>query len=103
MGGCEGCVCPWVCAGRVPPSTDDDFFLEAMIASESEVIMKMTVAHVVALVRTVAAPRGPKAVWLPMPPKAAAISALLPLCNSTTMIRKKQTTMCTIVRRITMP
>jgi isoleucyl-tRNA synthetase len=43
--------------------------------------------------KAVAAPRGPNAVWLPIPPKAAAISPLLPLCSSTTMIRKKQTIM----------
>ena len=56
-----------------------------------EVNIKMTVDQVVALDSAVAAPRGPKAVWLPMPPKAAAMSPLLPLCSSTTMIRKKQT------------
>ena len=47
--------------------------------------------QVVALVSTVAAPRGPKAVWLPWPPKAAAKSPLLPLWSSTTAIRNKQT------------
>ncbi len=38
--------------------------------------MKMMAHQVVALVNTVAAPRGPKAVWLPIPPKAAAMSPL---------------------------
>ena len=64
---------------------------EAMIESVIEVIIKMMVDQVVALDNAVAAPRGPKAVWLPIPPNAAAISPLLPLCSSTTMIRKKQT------------
>ncbi len=54
--------------------------------------MNMTAHQVVALDKTVAAPRGPKAVWLPAPPKAPAISAAFPLCSSTTMIRNKQLT-----------
>src|SRR5229473_309209 len=52
--------------------------------------MNMMAHQVVALDKIVAAPRGPKAVWLPAPPKAPAISAALPLCSSTTMIRNKQ-------------
>src|SRR5581483_1322625 len=56
-----------------------------------EVIMKITADHVVAFDRAVAAPRGPNAVWLPMPPKAAAISPLFPLCRSTTTMRNRQT------------
>lgn len=56
-----------------------------------EVSMKMMVDHVVARERAVAAPRGPNAVWLPWPPKAAAMSPLFPLCSKTTMIKKKQT------------
>jgi len=39
--------------------------------------------------RTLAAPRGPKAVWLPAPPNAPARSAALPLWSSTTMISTK--------------
>ena len=66
-----------------------------MMESVIEVNMKMTVDQVVAFERTVAEPRGPKAVWLPIPPNAAAMSPLLPLCSSTTMMRKKQTIMCT--------
>src|SRR6266850_4079008 len=54
--------------------------------------MNITAHHVVARESTVAAPRGPNAVWLPAPPKAPAMSAALPLCNSTTMIRNKQFT-----------
>jgi hypothetical protein len=57
-----------------------------MIASVTEVIMKMMAEAVVNLESSVAAPRGPKAVWLPPPPKAPAKSALLPLCSSTTII-----------------
>jgi hypothetical protein len=52
--------------------------------------MNMTAHHVVALERTLAAPRGPKAVWLPAPPKAPARSAALPLCNKTTTINTRQ-------------
>ena len=66
-----------------------------MMESVIEVNMKMTVDQVVAFERTVAEPRGPKAVWLPIPPNAAAMSPLLPLCSNTTMMRKKQTIMCT--------
>jgi hypothetical protein len=58
-----------------------------------EVSMKMMVDHVVARERAVAAPRGPKAVWLPWPPNAATMSPLFPLCSKTTMIKKKQTAM----------
>ena len=56
-----------------------------------EVTMKITADHVVALESAVAVPRGPNAVWLPCPPKAAAISPLLPLCKRTTMMRNRQT------------
>ena len=58
-----------------------------------EVIIKATADQVVALESALAAPRGPKAVWLPCPPKAAEMSPLLPLCSSTTMMMKKQTRM----------
>jgi hypothetical protein len=54
--------------------------------------MNIMAHHVVARESTVAAPRGPKAVWLPAPPKAPAMSAALPLCSSTTMIRNRQFT-----------
>jgi len=72
---------------------------EARIESVIEVTMKMMADQVVALERAVAAPRGPKAVWLPWPPKAAAISPLLPLCSRTTTMRKKQTAMWMNVTR----
>ncbi len=52
--------------------------------------MNMTAHQVVALDRTFAAPRGPKAVWLPAPPKAPARSAALPLCSKTTIINTRQ-------------
>ena len=58
-----------------------------------EVTMKITADQVVALDSALAAPRGPKAVWLPMPPKAAEMSPAFPLCSSTTMMMKKQTMM----------
>ncbi len=80
-------------AEDVLPSTDwlRPPLFAACTDSEIEVTMKIIAAQVVALVSTVAAVRVPKAVWLPMPPKAAAISALLPLCSSTTAMRKTQT------------
>jgi hypothetical protein len=71
-----------------------------MIDSEMDVSMKTTVEIVVALERSVAEPRGPKAVCEPIPPNAPAKSAALPLCKRITMIRKKHTTTCTIVNRI---
>src|ERR1043166_9998853 len=52
--------------------------------------MNITAHQVVACDKTVAAPRGPKAVWLPAPPNAPARSAALPLCSSTTMISTRQ-------------
>src|SRR5580693_6644836 len=89
--GTAGCVL--VCDGVSPCTMELELMppREAITESVIEVIMKMTVDHVVALESAVAAPRGPNAVWLPIPPNAAAISPLLPLCSSTTMIRKKQT------------
>ena len=72
-----------------------------MIARLSDVIMNRIAEIVVALVRTVAAPRLPSAVWLPPPPKAPARSAALPLCSRTTMIRMKQTTTCKPISRYT--
>ena len=50
-------------------------------AKVMEVTMNTTADHVVALESALAAPRGPNAVWLPCPPKAAAMSPLLPLCS----------------------
>jgi len=81
-------------AEELPPRTDRlrmparDAYTESVM----DVSMKMIAAQVVALVSTVAAVRVPKAVWLPMPPKAAAMSALLPLCSRTTVMRNAQTT-----------
>src|ERR1700683_2638211 len=64
----------------------------------SEVIMN-TIAHqVVARDRKVAAPRGPKAVWLPAPPKAPAKSAAEPLCNMMTITSTKQTATCSVTK-----
>jgi len=59
--------------------------------------MNITADQVVAFDKALAAPRGPNAVWLPMPPKAAAMSPLLPLCSNTTMMMKKQTMMWIMV------
>src|SRR5216683_5097833 len=54
--------------------------------------MNIIAHHVVARESTVAAPRGPNAVWLPAPPNAPAMSAALPLCSSTTIIKNRQFT-----------
>ena len=66
-------------------------FRVAMIESVNDVTIKATAEIVVAFDSSVAEPRGPKAVWEPMPPNAPAKSAAFPLCNKTTMIRKMQT------------
>ena len=71
----------------------------ARIESVIDVSMKTIADTVVAFDNSVADPRGPKAVWEPMPPKAPAKSAALPLCSNTTMIRNRHTTTCTNVRR----
>src|SRR5205085_6516063 len=95
--------CDLVCDGIIPRRTEfDPPPREAKIESVIDVTIKMMADQVVALESTVAEPRGPKAVWLPMPPNAAAMSPLLPLCSRTTMIRKKQTIIWTVVIRIIM-
>ena len=86
--------CDLVCVGFTPDSTDfGPLRRAAKIDSVIDVNMKMIADQVVARERAEAAPRGPNAVWLPWPPKAAAKSPLFPLCRSTTAIRKKQTIM----------
>jgi hypothetical protein len=90
--------CDLVCDGLKPCSTDfGPLCREAITDNVMEVTIKMIADHVVAFERAVAAPRGPNAVWLPMPPKAAAISPLWPLCSSTTMMRNAQTMIWTMV------
>jgi len=99
--GCGAGAAGWdvVCVPLTPDKTDPEEVVPlrrtAKIESVMEVTMKSTADQVVAFDKAVAAPRGPNAVWLPMPPKAAAMSPLLPLCSSTTMIKKKHTRMCT--------
>jgi hypothetical protein len=61
-----------------------------------DVSMNMMAHHVVALERKVAAPRGPKAVWLPAPPKAPAKSAASPLCSMMTTINSPQMITCKV-------
>lgn len=72
----------------------------ARIESESEVTMKRTAEAVVAFDSSVADPRGPNAVWEPIPPNAPAKSAAFPLCSRTTTIRNRQTKTCTIVNKV---
>jgi hypothetical protein len=66
--------------------------------SVSEVIMNTMAHHVVARERNVAAPRGPKAVWLPAPPNAPARSAAFPLCSMMTTTSTKHTMTCSVIR-----
>ena len=61
------------------------------IASETEVSMKVMASPTVNLDKNVAVPRGPKAVWLPMPPNAPAKSAPRALCNKTPRINTTPT------------
>ena len=49
-----------------------------------------TAATIVAFSSGFCAPRGPNAVWLPAPPKAAVTSPPLPDCSKITKIRKTQ-------------
>jgi hypothetical protein len=69
-----------------PPVRSPDIY-----ARLREVIMKTIAAAVVALLKKVDAPVLPKRVWLAPPPKAAPISAPLPVCNNTIMIKAIQT------------
>jgi len=86
----------------MPSSTDPVRWREAYTESVIEVTMKITADQVVAVPRSVEELRGPKAVWLPIPPKAEATSPAFPLCSSTTMIMKKQTIMWISVISVTM-
>ena len=52
--------------------------------------MKIAADTIVAFSRGFCAPRGPKAVWLPAPPKAAATSPPFPDCNKITNTRNRQ-------------
>jgi hypothetical protein len=75
--------------------------LDVTTARESEVIIKTTATTVVILLRNDAEPRLPKSVWLD-PPKAAPISAPLPLWSSTTAMRKRQAKIWIIINSIVM-
>jgi hypothetical protein len=72
----------------------------ARIERESEVTMNRTAEAVVALDSSVADPRGPNAVWEPIPPNAPAKSAAFPLWSRTTTIRKRQINTCRIVSNV---
>ena len=65
--------------------------LEAFQAREREVSMKVTATTQVNLDSTVDAPRPPKTLEPVPPPKAAPMPPPFPACNSTVMIRMKQT------------
>jgi len=69
VGGADGpgaTGCDFVCDGLTPEKTDvGPVRRAAKIDSVIDVSMKMMADQVVARERTDAAPRGPKAVWLP--------------------------------------
>src|SRR4029077_16247268 len=87
VGGCGG-------AGLENFSSTEPPCTPLSVCSTSAIAHTMNIIahHVVARDSTVAAPRGPNAVWLPAPPNAPAMSAALPLCSSTTMIKNRQFT-----------
>ncbi len=96
MAGADCCVFVVCCTTDlllVPPRV-------ATIESVMEVSMNRIAEIVVAFESTVAEPRGPNAVCEPMPPKAPARSAALPLCSNTTITKNAQTRTCTMVRII---
>jgi len=68
--------------------------------SEIDVMMKIPASQAVALVRRLAAERGPKAVCEPWPPKAAARSALLPCCSRMMMTSNTQTMTWMVVTKM---
>jgi len=59
--------------------------------SDTAVTIKTAASTAVAFDKKVAVPRGPKAVWLPMPPKAPAMSVPRELWSSTKKIRTTAT------------
>ena len=92
--GAAGVCAGWVFTGcdLIPWRTEvGPVRREAYTDSVIDVSRKAMADHVVARDSALAAPRGPKAVWLPCPPKAAEMSPLVPLCSSTTTMMKKHT------------
>lgn len=78
----------------VPSSTECDPWVRAIkIVRLMEVQVNRIADQAVNRVSRLAAPRGPKAVCDPWPPKAPARSALLPCCSRTTPIKKSETMM----------
>jgi hypothetical protein len=66
------------------------------------VIMKITAAAAVSFARNVFAPRPPKTVCPPAPPKAAPTPPREPGCSSTNRIRKRLTRTCKTTRNAVM-
>jgi hypothetical protein len=69
------------------------------MASARDVTMKVAASTTVVLVKNVVVPRGPKAVWLPMPPKAPAMSVPRAFWSRTTRIRTSATSTCKVVSK----
>lgn len=78
-------------AGPSMPLTTEPGPCRPIMASTSAPNTNPTPSTVVALVKTVALPRVPNAVWLPLPPKALAMSPPLPCCRRTTSSSMRQT------------
>lgn len=87
----------FVRSSTLPPL---DAFRVSTIAKNNDETMNSPAASVVAFDSIVADPRGPNAVWEPIPPNAPARSAALPLCSNTTPIKKTHTAMWIKVRII---
>lgn len=86
--------------GAVPPSRTTVLVPNPGNENSKARNMKIAAAMIVAFSSGFCAPRGPKAVWLPDPPKAAATSPPLPDCNRITRIKKTQTRTKIALRRM---
>jgi hypothetical protein len=94
----EGWVAGSCCStGAVSVIMDSPARFPDIYASPNDVIMNMIAAPVVALLKNVDAPVLPKSVWLLPPPKAAPMSAPLPVWSNTIKISAKQTTTCNMI------
>src|SRR5574337_961132 len=91
-----------ICLTRSSVITDELPLRSEKIVSIIDETIKRIAATKVSLLKKVAAPRPPKTVWLEPPPKAAPMSAPLPLWRSTTTIRITAMSRCTTESAMTM-
>jgi hypothetical protein len=85
--------------GEGPSLTTEEVPKPGMEKSKARNI-KIIAATTVAFSSGFCAPRGPNAVWLPDPPKAAATSPPFPDCKRITRIRKRHTNTKTILSKM---